>query len=43
MIDDMGRSDFDRLHARAKHRSFYGGCYPVTFCVFDLLLANGVD
>jgi bifunctional non-homologous end joining protein LigD len=43
VIDEMGRSDFDRLHARAKRRSWYGGCDPVTFCVFDLLLASGVD
>jgi bifunctional non-homologous end joining protein LigD len=43
VMDEMGRSDFDRLHARAKHRSFYGGCDPVTFCVFDLLLANGTE
>ncbi|MEB0114262.1 hypothetical protein QN397_23560 [Variovorax sp. RTB1] len=43
VIDTQGRSDFDRLHARAKRRSWYGGSDPVTFCVFDLLLANGAD
>jgi bifunctional non-homologous end joining protein LigD len=43
VIDDQGRSDFDRLHARARRRSWYGGCDPVTFCVFDLLTANGAD
>lgn len=43
VIDTQGRNDFDRLHARAKRRSWYGGSDPVTFCVFDLLLANGAD
>ena len=43
VLDDMGRSDFDRLHARAKRRSWYGGCDPVVFCVFDLLVDRGND
>ena len=43
VIDDLGRSDFDRLHTRTKRRCWYGGCDVVTFCAFDLLVANGVD
>jgi bifunctional non-homologous end joining protein LigD len=43
VLDDHGRSDFDRLHDRARRRSWYAGCDPVTYCVFDILQANGVD
>jgi bifunctional non-homologous end joining protein LigD len=43
VIADHGRTDFDRLHARARRRSRYGGCDHVTFCMFDSLTANGVD
>ena len=43
VLDEMGRSNFDRLHTRAKRRSWYGGCDPVIFCVFDLLLDKGND
>lgn len=43
VLDDMGRSDFDRLHARANRRSRYGGCDPVVFCVFNLLVNKGND
>jgi bifunctional non-homologous end joining protein LigD len=41
VLDDLGRSNFSRLHARAAHRSWYPGCDPVTFCVFDLLFHEG--
>lgn len=43
VLDDLGRSDFDKLHARAKRRSWYGGCDAVVFCVFDLLVDRGND
>lgn len=43
VLDDMGRSDFDKLHARAKRRSWYGGCDSVAYCVFDLLVDKGND
>ena len=34
VLDDMGRSDFDRLHLRESEK---------THCVFDLLVHDGVD
>ena len=34
VLDDFGRSDFDRLHLQAT---------PKTFCLFDLLVSEGVD
>lgn len=41
VLDDLGRSDFDKLHARAKRRRRVEGSDPVTFCAFDLLAVNG--
>lgn len=41
VLDELGRSNFDCLHARAAHRRWYAGCDPVTFCAFDLLFENG--
>lgn len=41
VLDDIGGSDFKRLHERAKHRSWFLGCDPVTLCVFDLLFEDG--
>lgn len=43
VMDDIGRSDFERLHARAKRRGWYPGADPVGYCVFDLLFARGLD
>lgn len=40
-LDHIGRSDFNRLHARAARRRWYAGCDPVTLCAFDLLFENG--
>lgn len=37
VLDDIGRSDFDRLHARSARRRWYPGCHAVTLCAFDLL------
>ena len=34
VLDDIGRSDFDRLHARARKRG-PDPSQPVVFCVFD--------
>ena len=34
VLDDLGRSDFDKLTARSSLK---------TFCVFDLLVCDGVD
>ena len=41
VLDDVGRSDFDRLQDRAKRRRWYQGCDPVAYMIFDLLVHNG--
>ncbi|MEJ8838151.1 ATP-dependent DNA ligase [Ramlibacter sp. AN1133] len=41
VLDDIGRSDFERLQARARRRRWAPGADPVTFCAFDLLFSNG--
>lgn len=41
VLDDIGRSDFDALHARARRRCWYEGADPVTFCAFDILVHEG--
>lgn len=43
VLDDMGRSDFDRFQDRARRRRWYQGADPVTYCVFDLLVDQGED
>ncbi|UIF91737.1 hypothetical protein KAF44_32115 [Cupriavidus necator] len=43
VLDDIGRSDFERLHERARRRGWYAGADPVAYCVFDLLVAGGRD
>ncbi|MDN4592022.1 hypothetical protein DBA29_26415 [Xenophilus aerolatus] len=40
VLDDAGRSDFDRLHARARRRRWYDGADPVVYCIFDVLVAD---
>lgn len=41
VLDDLGRSDFERLQTRARRKCWYQGCDPVVFCVFDLLVQSG--
>lgn len=41
VLDDLGRSNFDKLHARAKRRGYRAGDDVVVFCVFDLLVQDG--
>lgn len=41
VLDEWGRSDFNRLQERAKRRRWYAGCDPVVFCAFDLLACDG--
>lgn len=41
VLDEIGRSDFNRLQARAARRGFPAGADPVTFCAFDVLYADG--
>ncbi|WP_149135678.1 ATP-dependent DNA ligase [Cupriavidus campinensis] len=43
VLDEMGRSDFDRLHARACRKGWYEGADLVVYCVFDVLVAKGKD
>ncbi|QFZ87645.1 hypothetical protein GFK26_18250 [Variovorax paradoxus] len=43
VLDELGRSDFDKLHDRARRRRWYEGASPVVYCVFDLLVYRGVD
>jgi bifunctional non-homologous end joining protein LigD len=43
VLDESGRPDFERLQTRAHRRRFYPGADLVVFCVFDLLIENGVD
>lgn len=43
VLDDIGRPDFDRLHARALHRRWYPGADLVVLCAFDLLAYYGRD
>jgi bifunctional non-homologous end joining protein LigD len=41
VLDDLGRSDFDRLQVRARRKCRYPDCDPVVFCMFDLLVEGG--
>lgn len=41
VLDELGRSDFNRLQDRARRRCFYPECDPVVFCAFDLLAQDG--
>ncbi|VTU30596.1 Putative DNA ligase-like protein/MT0965 [Variovorax sp. PBL-H6] len=43
VLDDEGRSDFQALQERARHRCWYLSAKPVVYCVFDLLVDRGVD
>lgn len=40
VLDELGRSDFNRLQDRARRQWYYPGCDPVTYCMFDLLHAG---
>jgi bifunctional non-homologous end joining protein LigD len=41
VLDEIGRSDFERLQARSRRRRWYAGADQVTFCAFDLLYLEG--
>lgn len=43
VLDEIGRSDFERLHARARMRGYKPGADAVVFCAFDVLVAGGRD
>ncbi|AGW94587.1 hypothetical protein N234_31565 [Ralstonia pickettii DTP0602] len=43
VLDEIGRSDFERLHDRARRKGWYKGADAVVYCVFDLLVGKGKD
>lgn len=43
VLDDIGKSDFERLHARARRKGWYRGADAVAYCVFDLLVGKRKD
>lgn len=43
VLDDQGRSDFNRLQDRARKRRWFEGAELVTYCVFDLLHAGSTS
>jgi bifunctional non-homologous end joining protein LigD len=43
VLDEIGRSDFERTHARSARRGFPAGADPVVYCAFDLLVHGGRD
>lgn len=43
VLDGLGRSDFDALQERARHRCWYLRAKPVVYCIFDLLVDRGTD
>lgn len=43
VLDDIGRSDFERLQTRARRRGLRPGDDTVVYCVFDLLVNRGRD
>ncbi|SPA44818.1 ATP-dependent DNA ligase [Cupriavidus taiwanensis] len=43
VLDDIGKSDFERLHKRARRKGWYRGADAVAYCVFDLLVGKQKD
>jgi len=43
VLDELGRTDFDRLHARAKARRWKPGLASAVYCVFDIVVHRGKD
>lgn len=43
VLDDLGRSDFERLQDRARRRRYVLGGDEVVYCAFDLLVHAGKD
>lgn len=43
VLDDLGRSDFERLHARSRRRGWYDGADAVVYAAFDVLVHRGKD
>lgn len=43
VLDEIGRSDFNRLHARSLRRGWQAGADQVVFIPFDVLVHRGLD
>lgn len=43
VLDELGRSDFNRLHERSMRRRWVDGAPPVAYVAFDLLVHDGKD
>jgi len=43
VLDELGRSDFNRLHARSRRRGWYSGADVVVYMAFDVLVLRGQD
>jgi len=43
VLDEFGRTDFDKLHARAKACQWKPGLASVVYCVFEVLVHRGTD
>lgn len=43
VLDQYGRTDFDRLHTRAMARRWKPGLAAVVYCIFDAPMHNGAD
>ena len=41
VLDEIGRSDFERLRARARRQRWFAGAEQVTLCAIDLLFLDG--
>lgn len=41
ILDEVGRTDFEALQARARRRRFGPGDIAVTYCAFDVLVLDG--
>lgn len=43
ILDDIGRSDFEAVHQRARRRGWYKGAAPAAYCAFDMIVRGGRD
>lgn len=43
VLDELGRSDFWALRARASRRRWYPGAAQCTYMAFDIIMCDGVD
>jgi bifunctional non-homologous end joining protein LigD len=41
VLDELGRSNFDRLQARSMRKGWKPGADPIVFCAFDLMVSKG--